>query len=412
MSTDSRDPLEPVADADDGRAARLRAEVRERVDAFGDRFDEPVRAVADISKRTMALFPVRVWRRFLARNGFLLSAGIAYQALFAIFAAIYIVFAVAGILLAGNPDAVQRIIDAIDRAIPGFIGDPGVISADAVMQVASSSASLLGWTGAIALAGFIWTAIGWMTYSRMAVRSMFGLPKDTRNYVIVKARDFVVSMVFGAVLLGGAIGSVVITSALKWIFDLVGLDASTTSAILTRIIGFAVVYAIDLVVLITMFRFLSGAAVPWRRLWGGSLLGAGALLVIQIGGSYLVGSATTNPLLATFAVFIGLLLWFRLSALVTLVAAAWVFTAAGDRNVSLRRVTPEELERERRAEEALALLVAARVDVRDARAALAKANWFQRAAAGRRVRAAEDELSRLELQQILTDDSSLSREDG
>ena len=394
MSTDARDPLEHTADAG---AIGARERVRERVDALSERFEEPVRAVTDITQRTMALFPVRVWRRFLARNGFLLSAGIAYQALFAIFAAIYIVFAIAGLLLAGSPSAVQSIIDAINDVVPDFIGDPGVVSQEAVMHVADSSASLLGWTGAIALGGFIWTAIGWMTYSRMAVRSMFGLPKDTRNYVLLKARDFVVSLTFGGILLVGAAVALASTTALTWLLDLFGLASNSVWTTLTvRAIGLAVVYAIDLVVLITMFRFLSGAAVPWRRLWGGSLLGAGALLVIQLGGSYLVGSATKNPLLATFAVFIGLLLWFRLSALVTLVAAAWVFTAASDRNVSLRRVTPQQLERERQQEEQRALLVAARVELRDARAELATAGWLRRAAVRRRVRAAEEELAELE----------------
>ena len=55
----------------------------------------------------MALFPVRVWRHFLVRNGFLLSAGMSYQALFAIFAAVYVVFAVAGIWLTGNEQALN-----------------------------------------------------------------------------------------------------------------------------------------------------------------------------------------------------------------------------------------------------------------------------------------------------------------
>ena len=57
----------------------------------------------DLTHKTMALFPVRVWRHFLARNGFLLSSGMSYQALFAVFAAIYVVFAVAGIWLTRQP---------------------------------------------------------------------------------------------------------------------------------------------------------------------------------------------------------------------------------------------------------------------------------------------------------------------
>ena len=67
------------------------------------RFDEPIARVTDLTRRTMEFFPVRVWRHFLQRNGFLLSAGRSYQALFATFAAIYVAFAVAGLWLISTP---------------------------------------------------------------------------------------------------------------------------------------------------------------------------------------------------------------------------------------------------------------------------------------------------------------------
>jgi len=136
--------------------------------------------------------------------------------------------------------------------------------------------------------------------------------------------------------------------------------------------------------------------VVWRRLLGGSLLGAGALVVLQVGGSFLVGSATSNPLLATFTVFIGLLLWFRLSAIVTLVAAAFIYTAARDRNESLRLVTPAQLEVERAITEHNAKVVTARVAVRDATDAVAKANWITRPYAKRVLAAAQNRLADLE----------------
>ncbi|MEJ3403576.1 YihY/virulence factor BrkB family protein [Rathayibacter sp. YIM 133350] len=369
---------------------RVRAEMRERVDDLSERFDEPVRAVTDLTHRTMALFPVRVWRRFLAANGFLLSAGISYQALFAIFAAVYVLFAVAGLWLAGDQGTLEALIRLIDYYVPGLIGANGIVSESDLIAAADSSTSLFGWTGAVALAGFIWTAIGWMTYSRTAVRSIFGLPKDDRAYVLLKARDFLASVVFGAVLLVGAVLSVISTNALNWVFGLFGIDSHSWWTTLTvGATGFAIVFLIDAFVLVTMFRFLSGASIRWRRLWGGSLLGAAALVVLQVGGSYLVGGATSNPLLATFAVFVGLLLWFRLSALVTLVAAAFIYIAASDRKESLRRVTPAQLEAERLAAEQQALRIAANVEVRAARAQLAGAAWWAKPAARRRLRAAE-----------------------
>ena len=81
------------------------------------------------------------------------------------------------------------------------MGDEGIISTDDLIAIATTSTSLFGWTGAVALVGLIWTAIGWITYSRIAVRSIFGLPKDTRAYALLKTRDSSVGLAFGTILI-------------------------------------------------------------------------------------------------------------------------------------------------------------------------------------------------------------------
>ena len=126
-----------------------------------------------------------------------------------------------------------------------------------------------------------------------------------------------------------------------------------------------VVFVIDTLALATLFRFLSGAAMPWRRMWIGSLLGSAALSVLQLLGGLVITGAGKNPLLATFAVFIALLLWFRLTGIVILVAASWIAVEAFDAHESLRLVTPEQLVEEERAREQRALVTAARVRVRE-----------------------------------------------
>jgi membrane protein len=157
-----------------------------------------------------------------------------------------------------------------------------------------------------------------------------------------------------------------------------------------------VVFVIDTLALAVMFRFLSGAAMPWRRMWVGSLLGSAALSVLQVIGGALLSRSSTNPLLATFTVFIGLLLWFRLTSIVILVAASWIAVEASDAHETLRMVTPEQLAAEAREREQRALVTAAQVRVREARKELASANWFERFAARRRLSKAEQHLADLE----------------
>ncbi|MDR5700317.1 YihY/virulence factor BrkB family protein [Agromyces aerolatus] len=389
-------PVDRVRDqlGDAGRDAK------ERIDDLRERFDPQIQRVTTLTERTLAFFPVRVWRRFLAQNGFILSAGMSYQALFAVFAAVYVIFAVAGIWLTGNEDAMKAFVALVNTYAPGLIGSDGVISEQELQGVATASTSLFGLTGAVALGGLIWTAISWITYARMAVRSMFGLPKDMRNYVLLKTRDFLAGFAFGAVLLLAAVLSIATTSFLDWLVGVLGwsIDSAWTSAAV-QFGALLVVFVIDTLALAVMFRFLSNAALAWRRMWVGSLLGSLGLSVLQIFGGLLLSGAGKNPLLATFAVFIGLLLWFRLTSIVILVAAAWIAVEAADANESLRKLTPEQREAERRRREQEALLVAAKVRVRMSREELDAANWVMRPLAKRRLTQAEAELERLEAEQ-------------
>lgn len=349
--------------------------------------------VSALSRWVRALFPVRVWLHFLDRNGFLLAAGMSYQALFAVFAAAYVGLAIAGISLAGNDATLEAAVALVNTWVPGLIGSDGIIDP----AIFSATTVLLGWTGAVAAVGLVWTAISWVTYSRMAVRAVFMLEKDKRNYVIMKARDLGVAALFGVALLIAASLSVLSTEFLSLIFSLLDWDVdSFWFTALVRGTGILFVFAIDTLALAAMFRFLSRAAIRWRRLWGGSLLGGFGLLVLQLLGSWLAGGVTRNPLLATFAVFVGLLLFFRLTSVVTLVAAAWIAVGAHDRDESLRRVSTEQLDRERAEAEHRALLLAAQVRVREAQTAVDAAAWFERPSARRHLRAAREELESLD----------------
>ncbi len=350
----------------------------------------------DLIEWGRGLFPVRVWLHFLDQNGLILAAGMSYQALFAVFAAVYVGFSMAGIWLVNRTETLRSLIDIVNTTIPGLIGDDGILTVDQILAAGSLGTGFLTWTGVIALGGLVWTAIGWITFSRMAVRAVFGLPKDKRNYFLMKARDFLMALLFGALLLVAAALSVASTEALDWVFRLFGVStASPGYALLARGSGFLIVLVINTLVLAALFRFLSRSAIPWRRVWGGSLLGGTALLVLQLGSSLLIGGATRNPLLATFAVFIGLLLFFRLTSIVTLAAAAWIAVGALDREEPLVRVSKQELERQRLEREHAALVGAAQVRVRDARKDYESARWYQRFAAAGRLRAAESELAEL-----------------
>jgi len=351
--------------------------------------------IADLVAWAMALRPVRVWNHFGERNGQVLAAGMSYQALFAVFAGVYVGFSIAGIWLIGQRETFESLLAVVNTTIPGLIGDDGVIQPSDVAAASAASAGFLTWTGIIALIGLIMTATGWISFARLSVRVVFGLKKETRNFAILLALDLLVALALGVLLIVAAVLSVVSTAALDSVFGLFGVStAGLGYTLLARGLGLLIVLVINTATLVLMFRFLSRATVGWRALLGGSVLGGVGLLVLQLGSSLLVGGAASNPLLASFAVLIGLLLFFRLTNMVILVAASWIAVGAADREKSTvpdsdeLEGSGESLERDERFAAACARVV-------DARHAHAHSSPVRRLAASRRLRSAERELADL-----------------
>lgn len=281
---------------------------------------------------TMNWFPVRVWRRVLAYNGLLLSAGVSYEALFATFAALYLGLAVFGVWFVADQARLDSLIDIINTYIPGFVGDSGAVSRQQLIDLAQQNLAQFGWGSLIALGVLIWTASSWITYSRMAIRTVYGLEKDPRSYVMLKSRDVLVSIILGAVLLAGAILATASTNLFGTIAHWLGIEhLSDIAQFSARVVGLALVFLLDAVVLCAMFMLLAGANITLRQVLGGAAMGGLALTVLQVLGSFVLSGGTKNPLLATFIVFVTLLLWFRITAVVILTAAAWVAEAAIDR---------------------------------------------------------------------------------
>jgi membrane protein len=381
-------------------AAHEREELTERLeelaDPLRDRLQGPVRKVNRWWRWVTTLKPYRVWIQFSHNDGNLRTAGMSYQSLFAVFAALWVAFSVAGYWLTSNPGLFNALVSIINDAVPGLIGtsvDEGVISKEALLSLATT----FGWTSIIAFVGLLWTAVAWLYYTRQAVRAMFDLGRDERNYALQKISDFGLALVFGVILIFSAAVSVLTTEAISVLLDLFGISpTSFWPTLLARVIGFAVSIALNFFTLAAMYRVLSRVVIPWRSLAVGSLLGAISLSGLGALGGLLIGGATKNPLLATFAVFIGLLIWFNLICRMILLAAAWIAVGMKERGLDPRRRTPEQVAYENAVAERSARVLVARATVQDAErrrgSARGIAKWFARY----RVRDARAELARIE----------------
>ncbi|MEO7015185.1 MAG: YihY/virulence factor BrkB family protein [Leifsonia sp.] len=344
------------------------------------------------AKWVQALRPYRVYINFSHSDGNLRAAGMGFQAMFAVFAGIWVAFSVAGLWLTAHAEVFDALVTIINRAVPGLIGvngNSGVINQSQLVQTTS-----FGWTGIVAAVGLLWTAIGWLYYTRQAIRAIFGLTRDSTNYVLQKVRDLGLALAFGVVLLASALLTILSTQALTFILQLLGLnnDSFWTNAA-TRTSGLLVSVILNVFTLGAMFRVLARVAIPWRNLFIGALLGSAALAGLSVLGGLLLGGATKNPLLATFTVFVGLLLWFNLVSRVILLSASWIAIGMHDRGLSPRLLSREQAAAERAAAEYQARLLSARNDLAAAEDALAKTRWLGRLRGQRNVEKAQHALN-------------------
>lgn len=266
--------------------------------------------ITTLVERVMRLKPVRVFQHYGAHRGGLLSQGLSYQAIFAVFAGIAVGFSVLGAVLQSRPDILRSLIDLIAANVPGLIDDgsgEGAIDPETLLESVPFTL-----TGAIALALLLFTATGWLSSGREAVRALFELPGPTLNPVLAWLKDLGLALAFGAALLGSAALSV-------WLGGF----------------GIPLMLVLDAAILAGFLRVVSGIRIPFRVLWQGVALGAVALGVLKILGTTLLGGATSNPLLASFAVIIGLLIWFNLVCQAILLSAAWVAVSAQDAGIDL-----------------------------------------------------------------------------
>jgi membrane protein len=311
----------------------------------------------------LATKPARAVLSYMEHHGPMLADSITYRTLFSVFAGVFLGFAIGGIWLSGNPDAMDALVATIGAAIPGLVGDDGLISPDDLIQPLTLSIA-----GIIALIGLVGAAIGAIGSLRVAFRQLGDQPDDQTFFVWVLLRDLVLAIGFGAALAMAAAVTFFSTTALETFFGWFGV--STRDPLYdgaTRAVSILVIFVIDTVVIAGMFRALSGLRPSARSLWIGSLLGGIGLTVLQVLSSLFVGGASNNPLLASFGSLIALLLWFNLSAQVILIAAAYIIVGVDEEHdrVHARHGAPtiaiRRLQRaERRATDAATELAAAR----------------------------------------------------
>lgn len=310
--------------------------------------------IARLTAWALTLRPVRVWFHFLERRGAMLADSVTYRALFSAAAGVLLGFSFAALWLGGNPDAWDALVNAVATAVPGLLStsesegliDPSAIKAPAGLTIA----------GILSLVGLVGAAIGAIGSLRAALRTLADEIHDDAFWLWVILRNLLLAVAIGGgfLIAAGAtfIGSAFIEAAQDWLG--IGSDAVGDAA--TFGLSVLIVFLLDAGLIALAFVTLSGVKARPRTLLVGALIGGAGLTVLQQLSGLFVRGAGSNPLLASFAVLIALLLWFNLSAQVILLASTWIIVGVAEDTDRVREkygAPTFEARRVKRAEDAV-----------------------------------------------------------
>lgn len=261
--------------------------------------------------------PVRALQHYGLAKGPVFAQGMTLSAFLSLFAALFIGFAIFAAVLGGDSALRDRVVQAVAGSVPGLIatgeeGSTGLLDVDALLD-----SSVLSWGSAIAAVGILITAIGWIGTSREGFRAVFHLPDVRTAPVLLKLGDLGVAFGIGLLVLASA-ALLVVTSAVA---DLLGIGG------VGQVVGIAAQLALDAAVVVLLYRFAGRLRLPATQLVAAAVACAVVFFVLKQFAALLL-SGGSNPLVASFAAVIGILVWLGLVNQTLLVALSWVAVGA------------------------------------------------------------------------------------
>jgi membrane protein len=260
----------------------------------------------------------RAWKRYSDARGNILAGGVGYFAFFSLFPATALALTIFGFVLRGHPGLLHTILGHLGSYLPGLVKDSQHPAG--LIPVQPPTAVALTITGVIAFVALLLAGLGWLRATREGVRAVFGVRGSGANLVANTVRDLGVLFSLGLGIAVFAVLTSVVGAAAGWIAGGIGMSGEGWVLVLA---GFAVSVLADTALMIILLRVVSAMPVPWRDLSQGALLGGVGLSALKISAATLLPRLTANPLFASFAIVVGLLVWLNLIARLILISAAW-----------------------------------------------------------------------------------------
>jgi membrane protein len=252
-------------------------------------------------------------------QGDLLASGVTYYVFLALFPVVFLLASVAGFVLSGRPELLDRLTTAVRDAVPGQTGR------DLADQVTSAIDSR-GVVGLIGLVGFLFVGLGAMDKLRVGMDIIWRGRPDPPDFLADRLRDLVAVLGFGAAGVLSIALTTSATSASSRLLGLAGLDEVPGVFLLTGAVAIALALAGDTVVFLWLLKGVPGNPFGLRSLLPGAVFGAVGFEVLKLVGAWYLSLIASNVTAQALGSIVGLIVWINVVARFGFYTASWAAT--------------------------------------------------------------------------------------
>jgi membrane protein len=266
---------------------------------------------------------MRAQERYNDSKGDFYAAGITYFTVFAIFPLLMVGFAIAGFILASQPDLLGDIEERIRSSVSGDVGQQLINLMDSAIESRTS-------VGIIGLAAAAWAGLGWMANLREALSQMWGLFRhEPPGFIRTKLSDLVAMVgLFAAIVVTIALTVLGSSDLMQRVLESLGLQDVPGVSIALWVTSLLVSVLVAWLLFTWIISRLPRESVSVRSsVWAGLMAAVGFEIFKQLGSIYLQ-SVMHGPAGATFGPVLGLMVFAYITARLILFATAWAATSA------------------------------------------------------------------------------------
>jgi uncharacterized BrkB/YihY/UPF0761 family membrane protein len=272
-------------------------------------------------RRRVTAVPVAVAKKYGDDRGGSQAALVTFYGFLAVFPLLLLFVTIAGIVLADNPAAEQRVLHSALSEFP-VVGDKLAENISALHR-----ASPLAFI--VSVIGLLWGSLGVTNHLQEASAIVWDVPRDKEPNLLKRVRR-------GLLLLGTIAAAVIGSSILAGIATIGHVNDLPVVSVAYTLVGAG---AVNIGAYIVALHILAPGGTSWRSLLPGTLIGGAGWTLLEVAGGVLVGHVLRHAthLYGFFATVLGLVFWLSLGS--------QLFVFAAETNVVLaRRLWPRHLD--------------------------------------------------------------------